>query len=96
MIEEFKYDNLIKNDAIPIIKCKVFEDNSGALEIASIHKNRPRTKQLNLKLHQFRYYVARGDFTTYPISTSDQLVDVLTKPVDETLLVRLRKAIVGY
>ena len=35
------------------IKCKVFEDNSGAIEIARIKKYRPRTKHLNVKLHHF-------------------------------------------
>jgi len=35
------------------IHCKVFEDNSGALEMASITKYRPRTKHLNNKLHHF-------------------------------------------
>jgi hypothetical protein len=30
--------------------CQVFEDNSGALEIAKIHKYRPRTKHLNVNI----------------------------------------------
>ena len=29
------------------VKCTVFEDNSGALEIARVHKFRPLTKHLN-------------------------------------------------
>ena len=96
MIEEFKHNNLIKNDATPTIKCKVFEDNSGALEMASIHKHRPRTKHLNVKLHHFRDCVTRGDVEVLPISTTDQLADFLTKPVNETLLVRLRKIVMGW
>ena len=35
------------------IHCRVFEDNSGALEMAKIHKHRPRTKHINVKLHHF-------------------------------------------
>ena len=39
------------------IHCKVFEDNSGALEMAKVHKFRPRTKHLNVKLNHLRRYV---------------------------------------
>ena len=35
------------------VHCRVFEDNSGALEIARTPKFRPRTKHLNNKLHHF-------------------------------------------
>ena len=51
---EKMYSHGIKTiQAPPKIKCKVFEDNSGALEMAKIHKYRPRTKHLNVKLHHF-------------------------------------------
>jgi hypothetical protein len=36
------------------VHCRVFEDNSGALEMARVHKYRPRTKHLNVKLHHSR------------------------------------------
>ena len=39
--------------------CTVFEDNSGAIEMATNHKYRPRTKHLNVKLRHFRDYVSR-------------------------------------
>ncbi len=39
------------------VHCRVFEDNSGALEMAKVHKYRPRTKHLNVRLHHFRDYV---------------------------------------
>jgi hypothetical protein len=38
----------------PRVHCKVFEDNSGALEMAQTHKMRPRTKHMNIKYHHFR------------------------------------------
>ena len=50
----------MKNLGFPItttqanVRCKVFEDNSGALEMASVSKYRPRTKHLNNKLHHFK------------------------------------------
>ena len=61
------------------IHCKVFEDNSGALEMAKVHKYRPRTKHLNVKLHHFRSYVEDKVITIHPIDTTAQLADYLTK-----------------
>ena len=78
------------------VKCKVFEDNSGALEMATTHKYRPRTKHLNVKLHHFRDYVSRGDITIHKIDTQSQLSDYLTKPVNEDILIKLRTIVMGW
>ncbi len=43
----------------PTVQCKVFKDNSGALELAMTPKMRPRTKHINVKFHHFRDYVKR-------------------------------------
>ena len=76
--------------------CKVFEDNSGALEMAVNHKYRPRTKHLNVKLHHFRDYVTRKEITIEKINTLDQLADYLTKPVTIEILSPLRKIVMGW
>lgn len=76
--------------------CKVFEDNSGALEIAKIHKYRPRTKHLSVKLHHFHDYVTRGEIMINPIDMKDQLADYLTKPVNANILRKLRKEVMGW
>ena len=47
----------------PKLHAKIFEDNSGALEIAKVPKMRPRTKTLNVKYHHFRDYIERGEIT---------------------------------
>jgi hypothetical protein len=78
------------------IHCKVFEDNSGALEMAKVHKCRPRTKHLNVKLHHFRSYVEQKEVTIHPIDTSMQLMDYLTKPVNQDTLEHLRKQVMGW
>ena len=78
------------------IHCKVFEDNSGALEMAKIHKYRPRTKHLNVKLHHFRSYVESKAVSIHPIDTKEQLADYLTKPVCEEILKYLRKKVMGW
>lgn len=78
------------------VHCQVFEDNSGAIEIAKTHKYRPRTKHLNNKLWHFRTYVDRGIITIHPIRSEDQPADILTKPLNETDFIRHRKQTNGW
>ena len=80
----------------PKVRCQVFEDNSGALEIASVHKWRPRTKHIATKLHHFRSYVARKEITIHPIDTREQPADILTKPLAVELFIKFRKMIIGW
>ena len=42
------------------VHCKAFEDNSGTLETAKVHKCRPRMKHLNVRLHHFGSHVDDG------------------------------------
>ena len=60
LLDELKDQGFPVDQTEGTIKCKVFEDNSGAIEIASNHKRRPRTKRLNCRLHHFghMYHIA--------------------------------------
>ena len=76
--------------------CRVFEDNSGAIEMALVQKWRPRTKHLATKLHHFRSYVNSGEISVHKIDASLQPADVLTKPLNSELLKHHRKTIMGW
>ena len=78
------------------VHCKVFEDNSGALEMAKIHKYRPRTKHINVKLHHFRSYVTSGQISIHPIGSKENLSDYLTKPLPVSEIAYLRKKVMGW
>ena len=80
----------------PKAMCKVFEDNSGALEIARLPKMRPRTKHINVKYHHFREYVERKEIEIYAITTDKQQADLLTKNLPGPLFAQLREAIMGW
>ena len=84
------------NVNIPMVKCKAFEDNSGALEMAKVHKYRPRTKHLNVRLHHFRDYVERQEISIHAINTNDQPADFLTKALNEDTLKRHRLKVMGW
>jgi transposase InsO family protein len=96
LLKEMKELKFPIRSATPKVHCKIFEDNSGALEIASVHKFRPRTKHLNVKLHFFRDYIIRKEITVNPIHTSQQLADYLTKPVNKEILDILRPQVMGW
>ena len=55
----------------PNVKCKVFEDNAGAIEIANVPNMRPRTKHLNIKYHHFREEVKKGTINVYHVGTKE-------------------------
>jgi hypothetical protein len=77
----------------PVVHCKVFEDNVGALEMARLPKMRPRTKHLCTRMHHFRERVRKGLITILHIDTKDQLADMLTKPQPEELFTAQRPLI---
>jgi hypothetical protein len=63
----------------PRVYCKVFEDNSGALELARLPKLRPWNKHINVCYHHFREHVRKELINIFPIDTRNQISDTLTK-----------------
>ena len=94
LIEEFKdkfdCENIITK---PTIHCTLFEDNSGALELAQAPKMRPRTRHINIKYHHFREYVRRKMITIQSVRTTEQLADIFTKPLPRDLFTKFRDKI---
>ena len=80
----------------PNVKCTVFEDNNGALELAKAPKMRPRTKHIALKYHHFRYHVQEGKIDIQPIDTCQQQADIFTKPLSRELFESLRQMLCGW
>ena len=95
-INEMKlYDINVITGTCPI-RCRVHEDNAGAIEIARTSKYRPRTKHLNIKLHHFRSYINDKSIEVVKIAGTKQPADILTKPVGNPLFALLRKHIMGW
>jgi hypothetical protein len=96
LLKEMKIMKVPIQECTARVHCKLYEDNSGALEILRHKKNRPRTKHLVVKLHHFRDYVTRGEISIHPIRTHDQQADYLTKLVNESTLIKLRGLVQGW
>jgi len=84
------------NSTKPKVHCTVFEDNAGAIEIANVPKMRPRTKHLNIKYHHFREEVKKGTISIYHVGTEDQIADIFTKALGESLFMKLREKMMGW
>jgi hypothetical protein len=96
ILEEMKANGIISKTYVPKVFCKLFEDNSGALEMARTPKMRPRTKHINVKYHHFRSAVARKLVELFPIDTLDQLGDLWTKPLSEELFEKFTQEVFGW
>ena len=81
----------------PTVKCKLFVDNNGALELAKAPKYRPRTKHIALKYHHFRNVVKEGKVEILPIDTKQQIADIFTKCISDVVLFRYsRHKLLGW
>ena len=67
LIKEMRGHNIPVICTQPYVYCKVFEDNSGALELARLPKLRPCTKHINVCYHHFREHVHNGLIKIFPI-----------------------------
>ena len=96
LLKEMKEQGFDVGPSQAKVHCKLFENNSGALEMAKETKFRPRTKHINVKLHHFRSYVESQQITIHKIDTLEQNADYLTKPLAQELLEKLRKKVMGW
>jgi hypothetical protein len=96
IINELHTNGFKYNNQQPVIHCTLFEDNNGAIEMASTPKIRPRTKHINIKYHHFREAVHQGIIHIKRIDTTQQQADIFTKPLPEQLFTYLRQRIMGW
>ena len=96
LLMESRAHGVLIDDLLPKVHCTVFEDNSGALELARLPKIRPRTKHINQSYHHFRENVERKDILIEATPMEQQLADILTKPLAEPIFERHRKSIMGW
>ncbi len=95
LIKEIEEHNIPVICTKPYVYCKVFEDNSGALELARLPKLCPRTKHINVCYHHFCVHVSKGLIKIFLVGTSDQTADVLTKALAQNNFVHHRVHLCG-
>ena len=75
---------------------KIFEDNNGALILASMPRMTPRSKHIAVKYHFFRTHVEKGDIRILKISSEDQKADIFTKGLGRQIFETVRKLLMGW
>jgi hypothetical protein len=95
-VREAAKKGIINDVETPIIRCKMFEDNQGAVELSNAPKMCPRTKHINIKYHFFRQYVQDGILQVQHTLGEDQLADIFTKPLDVMTFVKHCSSIMGW
>ena len=96
LLKEARDHGLCIDELPPKVHCTVFEDNSGALELARLPKICPRTKHINQAYHHFCKHVERKEILIEATPTEQQIADILNKPLAEPAFARHRKAIMGW
>ena len=81
LLDKLKDKRFLTSDSPTKIYCKVFEDSSGALEMARAPKMRPRTKHVNIIYYCFLEHIKSKKIRIYPISTDYKIADISTKPL---------------
>ena len=97
LVQEFELHGapIPKSDK-PLITCRTFEDNVGALELANNPKLRPRTKHIAVQFHHFRSYVQRKLITVQHASTTEQIAGIFTKALPRPAFLHLRSKLMGW
>ena len=81
LLEDIQNHGLPIHKSTPKIICRTFEDNMSCVKLANVHRTRPRTKHLSLRLHHFRSHIVNKSITVEHISTKEQIADIFTKPL---------------
>ena len=84
-----------------VLKSDVWEDNNGALTVATMPRITPQSKFFAVKYHFFREHVKtqdnpQGKVNIQKIDTKRQLGDIMTKGLVEALFVPLRDRLMGW
>jgi hypothetical protein len=96
LAKEASEHKLIAQVPAPLIHCKIFEDNSGTVEMANVPKMQPHTKHLNIKYHFFRQLVQQGVLQVMHIAGEQQIADFFTKALDLMTFLKHHKSIMGW
>ena len=84
-----------------VTKSDVFEDNNGALTVATLPRITPQSKFFAVKLHFFKEHVKtennpHGEVEIKKIDTTKQLADIMTKGLVADKFTPLRDALMGW
>ena len=73
----------------------VYEDNNGAIAVATSTRRTPSSKHIAVKYHWFRQHVGK-EFVIRKIESENQKADIFTKGLQGQIFERIRKLLFGW
>ena len=80
----------LRDFSLSIQKVPLLCDSTCAISVAKNPVLHSKTKHINVRYHFLRNHVEKGDIDLIHVETHHQLVDILTKPLDQATFARLR------
>lgn len=74
-----------------VSKITIFEDNQSAIKLCKSNEQLKRIKHIEIKYHFVKEKVKSGLFDIVYVKTTDQLADILTKPLNNVPFKTIRK-----
>jgi hypothetical protein len=83
-------------DGAAIMKSTFFEDNNGALGLATSPKLTPRTRHIAVKYHFFKEHIKPGEIEIVKVASEFQKADIFTKGLTTFQFESIRKLLMGW
>jgi hypothetical protein len=83
-------------DGAAIMKSTVFEDNNGALGLATSPKLTPRTRHICVKYHFFKEHIKPGEIEIVKVESQFQKADIFTKGLTTDTFESIRRLLMGW
>lgn len=74
----------------------IFEDNQGCIALAENPVHHQRTKHIDVRYHFIRERVESGEIKIVYVPTSEQVADILTKPLAKVKFEKFRTLMMGH
>ena len=78
-----------------LLSSNVYEDNNGAIVVATILRMTPTSRQISVKYHWFSQHVGNGFFIR-EIESKNQRANIFTKSLQGGIFVRIGKLLFGW
>ena len=81
--------NQLQDYGLVLNKIPILCDNTSAIAIANNPVQHTRTKHIDIRYHFLREHVMNGNVELHFVPTDQQIADIFSKPLDESIFSRL-------
>ena len=82
---------ILKDFGLNISKSPIYYDNTSAINLSKNTTQHARTKHIDIRHHFLRDNINKEVITLDYINSENEIADILTKPLNESILTKLRR-----